>query len=296
MKILVSGGAGFIGSRIVTAYINAGHDVIIIDDLSTGKTIHPKARFYHADITSNLHDVFVTEKPDIVNHLAAQVSVNNSIENVVLDATINIIGSINLLETCVSHGIKKFIYSSSASVYGEPIYLPIDEKHPIDPISPYGISKHTVEHYLYYYYKNYGLNYSILRYSNVYGYGDKTDVISIFIKRMLANDDIYIYGDGQQMRDFINVSDVVNANLQVIMDRNKCNIYNIGSGNGISILDLFYKLRKITGYTKEPIFTDAKSGDIKRMIFDTRKAAGLNWKAYVDLDTGLRDIITDYVR
>ncbi len=210
MKILVTGGAGFIGSHVADAFVNEGHEVVIVDDLSTGRkqNLNPKARFYEMDIRDpKLEEVFAHEKPDVVDHHAAQMSVRISVQDPLRDADINIRGSLNILENCVKHQVKKVIYiSSGGAAYGEPEYLPCDEAHPVNPICQYGASKHTVEHYLYIYHVNYGLNYTVLRYPNVYGprqdpHGE-AGVVAIFTGQMLAGEQVVINGDGEQVRDF----------------------------------------------------------------------------------------------
>ena len=174
MKILLTGGAGFIGSHVAEEYLRGGHRIVVVDNLSSGKReyIPPEADFYPVDIRDRkaLEAVFSAEKPDVVNHHAAQISVSYSVKEPKFDAEVNILGSLNLIDLSARYGVKRFVYASSGgAVYGEPIKNPCDEKHPVNPLSPYGISKHVVEHYLYFYGKNYGFDYVILRYPNVYG-------------------------------------------------------------------------------------------------------------------------------
>jgi UDP-glucose 4-epimerase len=212
MKVLVTGGAGFIGSNLVDRLIEKKYEVVIIDNLSTGKKEHinKNATFYKADISSNeIEDIFKKENINIVIHTAAQIDVQKSINDPIYDCKNNIIGTLNILEACKKHKIEKLVYSSSAAVYGQPDYLPVDEEHPINAMSGYGISKHTPEHYINMYSDIYGLNASILRYSNVYGPRQdpkgEGGVISIFVDKMLNNEEPIIYGDGEQTRDFIYV-------------------------------------------------------------------------------------------
>jgi len=210
MRILVTGGAGFIGSHVVDALIEEEHEVVVVDDLSTGKRehLHPRAKFYYLDIRDvrRLKEVFAAEHPEIVNHQAARANVRESMEKPVLYAEVNVIGSLNLLEMSQAYGVGKFIYASTGgAVYGEPEYLPADESHPINPLDPYGASKHFVEHYLYLYGVNYGLNYTILRYPNVYGprqdpHGE-AGVVAIFTGQMLKGGEPVINGSGEQERD-----------------------------------------------------------------------------------------------
>jgi len=218
MRILVTGGAGFIGSHVVDRYVADGHHVAIIDNLSTGfeENINPQAVFYKVDITDQqaVAEVFEKERPEIVNHHAAQMDVRRSVADPAFDAVTNIVGSIHLIENAVRTNVSKFIYASTGgAVYGEPRYLPADEDHPINPLSQYGISKHTVEHYLQLYQVNDGLTYTVLRYGNVYGprqnpHGE-AGVNAIFAGLMLAGKQPTIFGDGSKTRDYVYVSDVV---------------------------------------------------------------------------------------
>jgi len=221
MKILVTGGAGFIGSTIVDLFIQEGHNVAVVDDLSTGhlKNLNPQARFYELDIRSpQLAEVFRSEKPEVVCHQAAKANVRESFELPLLYADVNVLGSLNILECCRTNRTRKVIYASTGgAVYGEPETLPVDELHPINPLDPYGASKHHVEHYLHLYHVNFGLDYTVLRYPNVFGprqdpYGE-AGVIAIFSVQMLKRDPVIINGSGEQERDFVHVSDVAQANL-----------------------------------------------------------------------------------
>src|SRR4030067_347000 len=220
MKGLVTGGAGFIGSHVVDALISAGYEVVVVDDLSTGNlaNLNPAATFYQMDIRSQqLAEVFEKERPAYVDHHAAQMDVRRSIADPLFDAEVNVIGSINLIECCRRYGVKRLIYiSTGGAVYGEPEYLPCDEAHPINPICPYGASKHTVEHYLFMYQQNYGLEYNVLRYPNVYGprqdpHGE-AGVVAIFTGQMLDDKQVVINGDGEQPRYFVYVEGCAQAN------------------------------------------------------------------------------------
>ncbi len=300
MKILVTGGAGFIGSHVVDAYINAGHDVVVVDNLSTGKKEHvnPSAKFYRVDILDDevLRWVFSEEKPEVVNHHAAQVSVNYSVDHPAKDATINILGSLNLIKLAIEYRVKKFIYiSSGGACYGEPVYLPCDENHPINPLSPYGVSKHTVEHYLYLYNKNNGLDYAVLRYPNVYGprqdpFGE-AGVVAIFSERMWRGKPVVIYGDGTQERDFVYVEDIARANLLVLneIDSNIPPIFNLGTGKGTSVNEIFKILAGITGYDQAPIHEPPRPGEVYKIALDARRAEEvLGWKPQYSLEDGLK--------
>ena len=221
MKILVTGGAGFIASQIADAYITEGHIVTIVDDLSTGfeENVNPAAKFVKINIGDpGIVDLFNKEKFDLVNHHAAQMDVRKSVADPIFDANTNIMGTINLLQSCVKSGVKKIIFASTGgAVYGEQEYFPADESHPTSPISPYGITKLTIEKYLYFYYLEHKLNYTILRYSNVYGlrqnpFGE-AGVVAIFINKLLKGEQPVINGSGEQTRDYVFVEDVVKANL-----------------------------------------------------------------------------------
>ena len=246
MKVLVTGGAGFIGSHVVDTYIDQGFDVVVIDDLSTGRlsNLNPKAKLYKMDIRNpDVSKVFEDERFDIVNHHAAQMDVRRSVAEPHFDADVNILGSLNLIECTIKHNVKRFIYiSTGGAVYGEPEYLPCDEAHPINPICQYGVSKHTVEHYLFLYKINYGLKYTVLRYPNVYGPRQdprgEAGVVAIFLGRMSLNQQVTINGDGEQRRDYVYVSDCAWANLLAITNENGSGIYNLGSNRGTSVNEL----------------------------------------------------------
>ncbi|HQJ46419.1 MAG TPA: NAD-dependent epimerase/dehydratase family protein, partial [Ignavibacteriaceae bacterium] len=258
MKILVTGGAGFIASQIADAFINEGHQVVILDDLSTGfeKNINPKAKFIKANICDkNLAELFEKEKFDVVNHHAAQMDVRRSVRDPEFDATTNILGTINLLQNCVKYNVKKFMFASTGgAVYGEQDYYPADEQHNTKPKSPYGISKLAVEKYLFFYNSEYKLNYTILRYANIYGprqnpFGE-AGVVAIFSTRLLKGEQPIINGDGKQTRDYVFVGDVVKANVITLNDNNS-DIYNIGTGIETDVNQLFNYLNKITNANKD---------------------------------------------
>jgi len=300
VKILVTGGAGFIGSHVVDVYLQHGHEVVVVDDLSTGlrSNLNPAARFYEADIRGpELASVFEKERPECVNHHAAQKDVRVSMADPLFDAEVNVLGSINLLECCRKYGTGKFIYGSSGgAMYGEPEYLPCDENHPVRPLSPYGASKHTVEHYLFIYRANYGLNYTVLRYANVYGPRQPGDgeggVVAIFARRMLAGYDVTINGDGEQVRDFVYVGDCARANVLALEARAGDPAYDLGSGEGTNINDLFSRLKAITGYAREAVHGPAKLGETRAIYTDASKARReLGWRPEVGLDDGLRQVV-----
>lgn len=300
MKILVTGGAGFIGSHVVDLYLENGYEVVIVDDLSTGhaSNLNPQASFYQLDIRDpGVREVFEKERPDVVNHHAAQMNVRRSIVEPIFDADVNILGSINLIENAINYGTQRFIYiSTGGAVYGEPEYLPCDEDHPIKPICQYGASKHTVEHYLYMYHQNHGLKYTVLRYPNVYGprqdpHGE-AGVVAIFTGQMLSNEQVVINGDGQQERDFVHVRDCAQANLAALKNEN-IGIFNIGSKKGTTVNQIFGTLKTVTGYEKEPKFGPAIVGETRRIYLDADRAmAELGWKQEIDLKKGLESTVS----
>jgi UDP-glucose 4-epimerase len=303
MKILVTGGAGFIGSHVVDAYVEAGHDVVVVDDLSTGKkeNIHPRARLYQMDIRNReLDKVFAAEKPDVVSHHAAKANVRESLVQPVLYADVNILGSLNLLELSRKHAVKKFIFiSTGGAVYGEPVYLPADEEHPIQPLDAYGASKAAFEHYFPPYRSNYGLSFTILRYANVYGprqdpYGE-AGVVAIFAGRMLRGEQAVINGSGEQERDFVYVGDAARANV-LALERGDAGVYNIGTGVGTSINDIFARLKAATGYTGADVHGPAKAGEVFKVYLDADKAAHeLDWRPAMGLQQGL-SLTVEYFR
>jgi UDP-glucose 4-epimerase len=304
MKVLVTGGAGFIGSHVVDAYIKNGYQVAIVDDLSTGRrsNLNPEAVFYQMDIrSSEIESVFEKERPDYINHHAAQMDVRRSVVDPLFDADVNIRGSLNLIENARKFGIKRFVYiSTGGAVYGEPVYLPCDEDHPINPICPYGASKHTVEHYLYMYHTNYGLPYAVLRYPNVYGprqdpHGE-AGVVAIFTGQMLSNKQITINGDGEQERDFVYVGDCALANLLAVEKDDSTGIFNLGSEKGTTVNEIFNCLAEITGYTKKAVYGPEKLGETRKIFLEAKKAKKtLGWSSKITLEEGLKKTV-DYFR
>ncbi len=305
MKVLLTGGCGFIGSHVQDLYIENGFEVVVVDNLSSGKIEHlnPKAKFYKIDITEKecLKEVFEMEKPDIVNHHAAQISVINSTRNPQEDARINILGTLNLLELSINYGLKRFLFSSSGgAIYGDPIYLPCDELHPVDPLSPYGISKYAGEMYIRYYHKTFGLDYVILRYGNVYGprqdpYGE-AGVVAIFGKNMLEDKDCYIFGDGNQERDFVYVGDVAKANLMLTVAENlKERIFNVGTGKGTSVNELFSLMKKITGYKKDAVYNEARRGEVYKVYLNVDRLRKFGWKDEITFEEGIKRTIKSLI-
>ncbi len=303
MKILVTGGAGFIASQIADAFIENGHQVVILDDLSTGfeKNINPKAKFLKANICDkSLDRLFEAEKFDVVNHHAAQMDVRRSVKDPEFDATTNILGTINLLQNCVKYGVKKFMFASTGgAVYGEQDYFPADEKHPQQPKSPYGISKLAVEKYLYFYNSEYKLNYSILRYANIYGprqnpFGE-AGVVAIFSTRLIKGEQPIINGHGKQTRDYVFVGDVVKANLLALND-DATDIYNVGTGFETDVNQLFHYINDITKANKEEMHGPAAAGEQLRSVITSEKLfKKFGWRPSTILEDGLKTTV-DYFR
>lgn len=302
MKILVTGGAGFIGSNVVDELINHKHEVCIVDDLSSGKirNLNKKARFYKCNIMNidALRLIFEIERPEIVYHFAAQIDVQTSLKKPAFDASSNIIGTINILECCQKFSIKKVIYPSSAAVYGNPNYLPIDEKHIVDPISFYGISKHTPEHYIRVMCNLYNIKYTIFRYSNVYGIRQDTKgeggVVSIFIDKFLNNKAPIIFGNGEQTRDFIYIKDIVKANL-LALNKGNNEIINISTNVPVTVNQLFKVIKKVFNSNLEAIYEPPRQGDILYSYLSNSLARkSLKWCAKYSLEIGIRETIEYY--
>lgn len=296
MNILVTGGAGFIGSHVVDAYIDLGHNVIVIDDLSSGslENLNPKAKFHLLDIRDDkVEEIFKSEKIDVVNHHAAQMNVRKSVEDPIFDADVNIIGSLKLLQYSVKYGVKKFIFASTGgAVYGEQDYFPADEEHPTRPLSPYGVAKLSVEKYLYFYEQVHGLKYVILRYANIYGprqnpHGE-AGVVAVFTSKMLKGEQPVINGDGLQTRDYTYVGDVVNANV-LVLDYDKSDVFNIGTGIETDVNTLFHKLKTLTKANCEEFHGPPKAGEQRRSVISYEKIHKvLGWKPSLSLDEGLK--------
>lgn len=299
-KILVTGGAGFIGSHVVDLFLENRFEVVVLDDLSTGRAsnLNPAAKFYQMDIRDpQVREIFETERPDFVSHHAAQMDVRRSVAQPLFDADVNILGSINLIESAKEFGVKRFIYiSTGGAVYGEPEYVPCDEAHPINPICQYGASKHTVEHYLFMYHVNYGLKYTVLRYPNVFGprqdpHGE-AGVVAIFTGKMMAGEPVVVNGDGEQTRDFVYVSDCAQANYLAATVVHQPGIYNVGWGMPTSVNQIFAALAKATEYALPAGYGPAKVGETHRIFLDASKARkDLGWSATVSLDEGMRKTV-----
>ncbi len=298
MKILVTGGAGFIASHITDALIESGHSVVVLDNLSSGniKNLNSEAHFVEGDIRdiSLISRLFKEHKFDVVNHHAAQMDVRKSVTDPVFDAETNIIGSINLLEASREHSVKRFIFASTGgAIYGEQDYFPADENHPTRPESPYGIAKRSVELYLHYYLTVHGLSNTIFRYANVFGprqdpHGE-AGVVSIFTNNLLAGKQSVIFGDGEQTRDYVYIGDVVQAHLLALEKNIESETFNISTGIETNVNNLFSILSGIiTDGKAKASYSEARKGEQKRSVCTPEKAEKLlGWKPETDFEDGL---------
>jgi UDP-glucose 4-epimerase len=300
LKILVTGGAGFIGSNVVDAYIREGHDVVVVDNLSSGKkeNVHPDAAFYLMDIRSDdLRKVFDIERPDVVNHHAAQKSVPKSVEDPVFDAELNVVGLLNVLNQCVAFDVKKVIFiSSGGALAGDADVIPTDEEHVSDMISPYAISKYVGEKYLHFYAVTYGLTYVSLRYANVYGPRQvaegESGVVPIFMENFFQNrpSELYAYADQPRgtTRDYVYVDDVARANVLALTKGRNVPI-NIGTGVEMHIEDIYRQMQEVLGHDLPLIRKKERVGDVRRSCLDcTRAKDVLGWEAEVSFKEGIR--------
>ena len=301
MKILVTGAAGFIASHVADAYINLGHEVSILDDLSRGsrRNLNPRARFFEGDIQDRafVDQVFDAVQPEVVNHHAAQMDVRRGVREPLFDARVNILGSLNLLEAAVAHKTRRIIYVSTAgAAYGEPKSLPVTEECPINPITPYGISKHTVEHYLFTFSFLYGINYVVLRYGNVYGPRQSSQgeagVFAIFSEQILAGIQPVIYGDGSKIRDYVYIDDVAEANV-CALERGAGEIFNIANGVPTTDQQVFSATSSLLGHPElKARYVPKRPGEIDAICLDISKAARiLGWKPRVNLEEGARKTV-----
>jgi len=303
VKILVTGGAGFIGSHIVDAFLSAGHEVCVVDDLSTGfrRNLAAGVPLHVVDIRDpKLGEVFENERPEVVCHQAARANVRESFEKPLLYAEVNVLGSLNVLECCRRFNVRKMIYASTGgAVYGIPEQLPVTEQHPVNPLDPYGASKHHVEHYMHLYEKNFGISYTSLRYPNVYGprqnpFGE-AGVVAIFARQMLDRKQPVINGSGEQERDFVSVTDIARANL-LALDKADREIMNIGSGLATSINTIYSTLADLTGFGEKAAYGPAKAGEVYRIYLNADRAKNiLGWTPNVSLVEGLRATV-EYFR
>ncbi|MDZ7291102.1 MAG: GDP-mannose 4,6-dehydratase [candidate division KSB1 bacterium] len=299
MKILVTGGAGFIGSHIADAFIAHGHQVTIIDNLVTGRreNINPQATFHLMDIRdAQIAEVFQRERFEVVCHQAAQMDVRRSVADPRYDAEVNILGTLNLLQQCKSTGVKKFLFASTGgAIYGEQMRFPADEEHPTWPASPYGVSKLTCEKYIFFFAKTCGLRYVFLRYANVYGprqspHGE-AGVVAIFSTRLLKGEQPVINGDGKQTRDYVYVGDVVRANL-LALNYPENDYFNIGTGIETDVNTIFHRLNEATGAGMKEYHGPTKEGEQLRSVLSYDKARRLlNWQPKVSLTEGLKETV-----
>lgn len=305
MRILVTGGAGFIGSHIVDAYRAAGHDVAVVDSLWSrggGRRAHlpPDVRFYNVDVTSAaLADVFRRERPHVVNHQAAQHSVKISTESPEYDARVNVLGLLNLLDLARQHHVRKVIFASSGATYGTPAHVPMDEQTPQRPESPYGITKMMAEHYLRYYRDAYGLDFTAFRYGNVYGPrqdpSGEAGVIAIFAQRILTGQPVEIHWDGEQAKDYVFVKDVARASV-LALRHGSGRVYCLGTGVGTSVNELHRRLTTLIGRESEVIHKPKRAGDVHLACFNCARAHDeLRWTPEYDLRAGLPATV-DYFR
>ena len=305
MKILVTGGAGFIGSNVVDAYVAAGHEVAVLDNLATGReeNVNPTARLHRVDVRElvQVQAAVGSFRPDVVNHHAAQAEVPKSVADPGYDAQINVVGGLNVLRACVDNSVRKVIFSSTGgALYGEPDIVPAGEDHPVRPLSPYGTAKFAFEQYLGTFERTFGLRFTTLRYANVYGarqdfFAEEGRVVAIFASRMIEGKPVTIDGDGNQSRDMLHVGDVATANLAAL-DKGDGGTYHISTGVPVTVNDLFRKLAILTEYKLEPRFGPSRKGDVYRIALDNRRAHDdLGWEPRIQLEEGLR-LTVDYFR
>ena len=308
MKILVTGGAGFIGSNVVDKYIELGHQVIVVDNLSTGfkHNVNSKTKFYEMDIRSKeLVKVFEVENPDIVNHHAAQISVPVSVKDPEFDADVNVKGFLNILQNCVKYKVKKVIFiSSGGAIYGEAEEYPTTEKYDPKPLSPYAINKFIAEKYLYFYHHQYGLNYTVLRYANVYGprqipHGE-AGVVSIFITNFRDSITSHLYAFPEELdgmvRDYVFVKDVVRVNV-IVLEKGNLEAFNIGTGLETTTGKLYREISKQMNVNIDPIRGNARAGDIRKSCLNIEKAGSiLNWKPEYSLEEGIKQTIHFFMK
>ncbi len=305
MKILVTGGAGFIGSHVVDAYIAAGHTVAVVDNFATGSedNVNADATLFRTDVrdAKDLAHALTTFRPDVVNHHAAQAEVPKSVADPAFDAQVNLIGGINVLKASVDAGVKKFIFiSTGGALYGEPDVVPAAEDHPVRPLSPYGTSKYCFEQYLGTFHRTFGLTYTVLRYANIYGArqdfkSEEGRVVAIFASRMLRGESMTIDGDGEQSRDMLHVGDCATANLAAL-ERGDGGTYHVSTATLTSVNQLFRKLALLTDYKGKPQHGPSRRGDVYRIALDNTKAREeLGWEPQVSLEEGL-SLTVDYFR
>lgn len=303
MRVLVTGGAGFIGSHIVDGLVERGDAVFVVDDLSAGSRgdVHPDARLYDVSLNDadGLARAFADAKPDAVSHHAAQVSVRNSMADPARDAQVNILGSLNVLQCCARQGVERLIFASTCAVYAKPLRLPMDEDHPTRPESVYGASKLSVESFVRLYGDAYGLRHKILRYGNVFGPrqnpAGEAGVVAIFTGQMRRGEQPTIFGDGGKTRDYVYVSDIVAANIAALGDAGDNETYNLARGVGVSDYEIFDAVRTAVGASVEPKYAPVRPGEAAAVSLDASKARkALGWTPRVGLAEGIRRVVENF--
>ncbi len=296
MRILITGGAGFIGSHVADAFVALGHEVIVVDNLSTGSrgNVPAAAQFVEADITEDgIADVFERYQPEVVDHFAAQASVKVSTTNPIFDLTVNGGGTARIAELCARHRVRKLIYASTGgALYGNPEIWPVTEEHPIKPLSPYGLSKRVGELYIDFYRRQAGLNATILRYANAFGPrqdpNGEAGVVAIFSGQLLRGDQCTIDGDGEQKKDYVYVADIARANV-LALDHGDGEAFNIGTGRGTTVNTIFQTLKAVTGSRAEARYGPARAGDVRDIWLEYARAKQeLGWEPTVSFEEGLR--------
>ena len=305
MRVLVTGGAGFIGSHIVDELISQGHTVSVVDDLSESslQNLNPEARLFDVSINDpdGLEKAFAEAKPDVVSHHAAQISVRNSMYDPTHDAQVNIIGSLNILQAAVKHDVERIIFASTSAVYAKPNHLPMDETHPLNPESVYGVSKLSVESFIRLYTDAYGIKHKIFRYGNVFGprqnpHGE-AGVVAIFTGQFLRGEQPTIFGDGTKTRDYVFVSDVVAASIAAMGDAGDNDTYNIARGIGVSDYEMFDSIAAATDSSMQPKYAPVRPGEAEHVSLDPAKAQQvLSWHPRVSLPDGIAQVVEHHRR
>ena len=297
MRVLLTGGAGFIGSHVAEALLERGHEVAVVDDLSSGKraNVPEEAVFYEADVRTGCGEVFAAFRPEALSHQAAQMDVRRSVREPDFDADVNVIGTVRLLQNCLEHDVSRVVFASTGgAIYGEQHEFPAPENHPQYPVSPYGVSKLAGERYLHYYHAQHGLPYRALRYANVYGprqdpHGE-AGVVAIFCGNLAAGRPSTIFGTGEQTRDYVHVGDVARANVIALEGEAPPGAYNVGTGVETNVNELYDLLQQASGKDLPPEYAPARPGEQSRSSVDPKKAAReLGWHPEVKLAAGLEE-------